>query len=103
MRVLNSVQDHVQAAAGRRLLQRGVVFGRAESDDALMRRAIGRAVKLLARLEAHGNAALFAKRDQFLQPRASRAFSDQNPVHRTAGAQGLADGMDSSEREHYDK
>ena len=46
--------------------------------------AIGRAVKLLARLEAHRNAALFAKYDQFLEPRASRALGHQDPVKRTA-------------------
>ena len=68
-----------------------------------MRGAIRRAVQLLARLEAQRNAALLAKRDQFLQPRASRALGHQNPVKRTPGAQGFTDGMDSGKREHYDK
>ena len=67
-----------------------------------MRSAVGRAVELLARLEAHWNPALLAKRDQFLQPRTSRALGHQDPVQRTAGAQCFTDGMDSSKREHYD-
>ena len=103
VRVLDPVQYHVQPAACRRILERRILLGRAKSDDALMRCAVGGAVELLPRLEAQRNAALLAKRDQFLQPRASRALGHQNPVKRTAGAQGFADGMDSGKREHYDK
>src|SRR5579863_9013928 len=103
VRVLDSVQYDVQPAAGPRILQRTVLLGRAKRHDALMRSAVGRAVELLARLEAHRNTALLAQRNQFLQARASRALGHQHPVQRTAGAQGFTDGMDSSQREHYDK
>src|SRR5579863_3418875 len=101
--VLDSVQHDVQPAACRGLLQRSILLSCAKSDDALMRSAIGCAVELLASLEAHRNPALFAKRDQFLQPWPSCPLGHQHPVQRAAGAQRFTDGMDSSKREHYDK
>src|SRR5579872_1520497 len=68
-----------------------------------MRDAARGSVQMVARLETHRNFALAAQVDQFLNPRPAGAFGDQNPVQRTAGPEGLPDGMDSCERRHYDK
>lgn len=93
----------MQSSGGRGLLESGVFFRGSDGHYALVRGAAGGAIQLLARFEAHGNAALPAQLDQFLETRAAGALGDQNPGDRTAGSERLPDGMDSHERRHYDK
>lgn len=63
----------------------------------------GGAIELVARFEAHRNAAFPAQFDDFLQTRAGCAFDNQDTFEGTGGAKGFPDGMDSRDRSHYDK
>jgi DNA-binding transcriptional MerR regulator len=103
VRILDAIQDHVKAAAGRRLFKCGVSLRASEPDYALVRRAAGRPIQLLPRFETNRHAALPAQIDDLLDTRSRRALRHQNPVERPPGPKRFPDGMDSCERRHYDK
>ena len=75
--------------AGGGFFERRYVLGGAEGDHALVLRRRRGAIQLLARLEAHRDAALAAQIDDFLKARPGRALGDQDPVQRPAGLAAL--------------
>ena len=103
VRVLDAVQDDVQSAGRRRLVDRRILLRRAERHYTLMVRSVRRAVQAVARLHAHRNAAFPAQRQQFLQACAAGALGDQHTVQRPPGQQRLPNRMDSYKRGHYHK
>lgn len=103
VRILDTVENHVQTAAGDSLLECGVFGGGTDPDDALMRDAARGAIEMVARFEADGDAALAAQVDQFLDAGAGCTLYNEDAIERTARPDRLPDGMDSRERRHYDK
>jgi DNA-binding transcriptional MerR regulator len=103
VRVLDAIEDDMQSSAKGGFIEGGVFFSGAESNHALMRGAAGGAIELIAGLESHGNFALAAEIDNFLNSRRSRAPGDHDIVEGAPGPESLPDGMDSCERRHYDK
>jgi len=101
VRVLHPIQNYVQSQGGRSLVQCCVAFGYSESHHSLMmRRPSGRAVQLLLRLEAHGDAASAAQLHQFLNARTRRILRNKNAFQGPARPERLPDRMDSCEDGH---
>ncbi len=103
LRIFYSIKHDMQTARGDGLFQRGVFFGRAQSDHALMISTSGGAIDMFAGFETHWNGALAAQFDDFLESRAGGALDHQDSIERTIGTEGFPDGMDSGDRSHYDK
>lgn len=74
VRILDAIQDHVKAAARRRLVERSVSFRASKPDDALVRRAAGCPIQLLPRFETNRDAPLPAQIDDLLDTRSCRAL-----------------------------
>jgi DNA-binding transcriptional MerR regulator len=104
VRVLDAVDDYMQAAVGSGgFFQRRVFFGRAERHDTLMRHSFARPIEAIARFETHRNFAFPAEVDDLLNSGRGHAPGDHDIVEGAPGPESLPDGMDSRERRHYDK
>ena len=66
----------------------------------LMRGAVRGSIQRLTGFKAHGDLAVPAEVDDFLETGTTRAFHDQNALKRPSGAKGFADGMDSCDQGH---
>jgi len=68
------------------LFQCGEFLGGSKGDDALVGSALGRTVERFAGFKAHGDFAIAAEFDDFLEARSAGSFDDQDAVKRAAGA-----------------
>jgi DNA-binding transcriptional MerR regulator len=68
-----------------------------------MRSTSGGTIQLLARFEAYRDFSLPAQVDNFLYPGSPCSFCNHDIVEGPSGPECFPDGMDSSERRHYDK
>ena len=75
VRIFHAIEDYVEPAACRSLVERRVTLRRPEPYDALMRGAPRGAVQLRSRFETHRDPPLAAQLDQLLKSRTGGAFS----------------------------
>jgi hypothetical protein len=85
VRILDAIENDMQAFTGNRFFQRCESLGRSEANDALMGRPHCGPIEHFARLESHRNAAFARQIDDFLDTRSGRPLGDQDTIKRTPG------------------
>ena len=95
VRILHPVEHYQKFCPFHYFVQLYVTVDCSEGDYVLVRNAFSRAVERFARFEAHGNTRHPAEIDYLLNARSRRTFCNDDFVQRPAGAQRLADWMNT--------
>ena len=86
VRIFDAIEEDEQLRARDHLSELDVAVNGAQSDYALMRRAVAGAIKRLVRLKADRDGFGAAEVDDFLNARSAGALRDEDSIERAAGA-----------------
>lgn len=98
--VFDAVEDHQHPGRGEDVVQGGVTFTGGESDNSLMRKAFDHPVERIPAFETDGHALLAAEVDDLLETGSAASADQMDTIQGTAGAEGLANGMNASQWKH---